>query len=111
MYKTILTTLIATLTGVTVASAMHAGQSINEMEEKKMNDKKENLFIRGEKAIENGVVKGYKAIENGVVKGYKAIEDAFVDAFFTEDPRVEQAAEEQSSEEQANEAQTETTEA
>ena len=33
------------------------------------------------------MVKGYKGIENGVVKGYKAIEDAFVDTFFTEDPR------------------------
>ena len=105
MYKTIITTLLVTLTGATVASAMYAGQSINEMEEKKMTDKKENGIIRTEKAIESGVVKGYKAIENGVVrgykgiengvvKGYKAIEDAFVETFFAEDPRVE-AAEEQ----------------
>lgn len=99
MNKTIITTLLVTLTSATVTSAMYAGQGINEMEEKKMTDKKENAFIRtekaiergvvnGYKAIENGVVKGYKGIENGVVKGYKAIEDAFVETFFTEDPRV-----------------------
>lgn len=104
MNKTIITTLLVTLTSATVTSAMYAGQGINEMEEKKMTDKKENAFIRtekaiergvvnGYKAIENGVVKGYKGIENGVVKGYKAIEDAFVDTFFTEDPRVNAEAE------------------
>ena len=53
MYKTIITTLLVTLTGATVASAMYAGQSINEMEEKKMTDKKENGIIRG---IDPGVI-------------------------------------------------------
>ena len=96
MKKCIITTLLVSLTG---ATAVCASKTTNEFEQDNMNDKNENLFIRSEKAIErgvvkgykaieNGVVKGYKGIENGVVKGYKAIEDAFVDTFFTEDPRV-----------------------
>ena len=85
MKKCIITTLLVSLTG---ATAVCASKTTNEFEQDNMNDKKENLFIRSEKAIERGVVKGYKAIENGVVKGYKAIEDTFVETFFTDDPRV-----------------------
>ena len=88
MFKRIITTVTVAMTGFSVASAQQTEMSINEKDENKMAEKKENAIVRGYKAIENGVVKGYKGIENGVVKGYKAIEDAFVDTFFTEDPRV-----------------------
>ena len=88
MYKKIITTVMAAMTGFSVASAHQTEKSVNEKDENQMTEKKENAIVRGYKAIENGVVKGYKGIENGVVKGYKAIEDAFVDTFFTEDPRV-----------------------
>lgn len=81
------------MTGFSVASAQQTEKSVNEKDENQMTEKKENAIVRGYKAIENGVVKGYKGIENGVVKGYKAIEDAFVDTFFTEDPRVNAEAE------------------
>lgn len=88
MYKRIITTVMVAMTSFGVASAHQTEKSVNEKDENQMTEKKENAIVRGYKAIENGVVKGYKGIENGVVKGYKAIEDAFVDTFFTEDPRV-----------------------
>lgn len=93
MYKRIITTVMVAMTGFSVASAQQTEKSVNEKDENQMTEKKENAIVRGYKAIENGVVKGYKGIENGVVKGYKAIEDAFVDTFFTEDPRVNAEAE------------------
>ena len=88
MYKRIITTVMVAMTGFSVASAQQTEKSVNEKDENQMTEKKENAIVQGYKAIENGVVKGYKGIENGVVKGYKAIEDAFVETFFTEDPRV-----------------------
>ena len=88
MCKKIITTVMAAMTGFSVANAQQTEKSVNEKDENQMTEKKENAIVRSYKAIENGVVKGYKGIENGVVKGYKAIEDAFVDTFFTEDPRV-----------------------
>ena len=87
MCKKIITTVMAAMTGFSAASAQQTEMSINEKDENQMTEKKENAIVRGYKAIEKGVVKGYNGIEKGVVKGYKAIEDAFVETFFTEDPR------------------------
>ncbi len=106
MVRKIIATVVLTITGVSVVGAMGATQGIDNKKERTMVEKKENIFVRSERVIEDSVVKGYKAIENSVVSGYKAVEDFFVDNFFKEDPREQSAEEtsENSAEESVEEA-------